>query len=139
MDQLPINVGDDDYDPLFAYGFGLKYPLPVEIDILPGSETNPVNPGSRAVVPVALLTTDEFDASSADPATLAFGPARAPIAHKDGHLEDVDGLSEVPLGDVHQRLESGIRNGDPLSLFDPGYVFPNLVLLQGGEPHHGAS
>ena len=23
-DQLPINVGDDDYDPLFAYGFGLR-------------------------------------------------------------------------------------------------------------------
>ncbi|GEM48737.1 glycoside hydrolase family 3 protein [Deinococcus cellulosilyticus] len=25
MDQLPINVGDAKYDPLFAYGFGLKY------------------------------------------------------------------------------------------------------------------
>ncbi|GGJ31036.1 glycoside hydrolase family 3 protein [Deinococcus roseus] len=25
MDQLPINVGDKTYDPLFAYGFGLKY------------------------------------------------------------------------------------------------------------------
>lgn len=24
--QLPINVGDANYDPLFAYGFGLKYP-----------------------------------------------------------------------------------------------------------------
>ncbi len=25
MDQLPINVGDDNYDPLFPYGFGLSY------------------------------------------------------------------------------------------------------------------
>jgi beta-glucosidase len=25
MDQLPINVGDDAYDPLFPYGFGLSY------------------------------------------------------------------------------------------------------------------
>ncbi|MCF7972979.1 MAG: glycoside hydrolase family 3 C-terminal domain-containing protein [Phycisphaerae bacterium] len=24
VDQLPINVGDTDYDPLFAYGFGMK-------------------------------------------------------------------------------------------------------------------
>ncbi len=24
-DQLPINVGDKDYDPLFKYGFGLTY------------------------------------------------------------------------------------------------------------------
>ena len=25
MDQVPINVGDARYDPLFAYGFGLTY------------------------------------------------------------------------------------------------------------------
>jgi beta-glucosidase len=25
VDQLPINVGDDDYDPLFAFGYGLTY------------------------------------------------------------------------------------------------------------------
>ena len=25
MDQLPQNVGDEDYDPLFPYGFGLTY------------------------------------------------------------------------------------------------------------------
>jgi len=25
MDQIPINVGDKAYDPLFAYGFGLSY------------------------------------------------------------------------------------------------------------------
>ncbi len=25
MDQLPINVGDENYDPLFPYGFGLSY------------------------------------------------------------------------------------------------------------------
>jgi beta-glucosidase len=23
--QIPINVGDEDYDPLFPYGFGLRY------------------------------------------------------------------------------------------------------------------
>ncbi len=26
MAQLPINVGDASYDPLFPYGFGLSYP-----------------------------------------------------------------------------------------------------------------
>jgi beta-glucosidase len=25
MEQIPINVGDTKYDPLFAYGFGLTY------------------------------------------------------------------------------------------------------------------
>jgi len=26
MDQIPINIGDQDYSPLFEYGFGLSYP-----------------------------------------------------------------------------------------------------------------
>ncbi len=26
MEQIPINIGDSDYDPLFPYGFGLSYP-----------------------------------------------------------------------------------------------------------------
>lgn len=26
MDQIPINVGDAEYDPLFKYGYGLQYP-----------------------------------------------------------------------------------------------------------------
>jgi beta-glucosidase len=25
MDQIPINFGDKEYDPLFEYGFGLSY------------------------------------------------------------------------------------------------------------------
>ena len=25
MDQIPINVGDEDYNPLFSYGFGLTF------------------------------------------------------------------------------------------------------------------
>ena len=25
MDQIPINIGDNNYDPLFTYGFGLSY------------------------------------------------------------------------------------------------------------------
>ena len=25
MDQIPINIGDENYDPLFEYGFGLSY------------------------------------------------------------------------------------------------------------------
>jgi len=68
MDQLPINVGDAEYDPLFPYGFGMKYPLEVTIDIMPGSDKNPVNPTSRGVIPVAILTTEDFDAASVDPA-----------------------------------------------------------------------
>ena len=33
--QTKLNVGDEDYDPLFAYGYGLSYAKPQEVDALP--------------------------------------------------------------------------------------------------------
>ncbi|HEY5346975.1 MAG TPA: exo 1,3/1,4-beta-D-glucan glucohydrolase [Rhizomicrobium sp.] len=34
-DQTPLNVGDVPYDPLFAYGYGLRYSAPQDIGVLP--------------------------------------------------------------------------------------------------------
>jgi hypothetical protein len=58
----------------------------VTIDIKPNSDQNTINLKSRGVVPVALLTTDDFDAATVDPATALFAGA-APVKWK---LTDVD-------------------------------------------------
>jgi beta-glucosidase len=42
-DQTPLNVGDPGYDPLFAYGYGLRYGQPGELAAL--SEDRPVGQG----------------------------------------------------------------------------------------------
>jgi predicted outer membrane repeat protein len=48
--------------------------LPVEIDIRPGNDHNPINPNSRASVPVAILSGPGFYApTQVDPASLTFG------------------------------------------------------------------
>ena len=47
----------------------------VEIDIKPGSCPNSINLNSNGVVPVAVLTKDDFDAADVDPATVAFAGA----------------------------------------------------------------
>lgn len=47
----------------------------IEIDIKPGSYPNSINLKSNGVVPVAVLTTDDFDASTVDPATVEFAGA----------------------------------------------------------------
>jgi len=61
--------------------------IEVIIDIKPGSEQNNINLKSKGVVPVAVITTDNFNASTVDPATVKFAGA-SPVKWS---LEDVDG------------------------------------------------
>jgi uncharacterized repeat protein (TIGR01451 family) len=90
--------------------------VPVVINIKPGSNPNPVNPGSGGVIPVALLTTTAgeyglplaFDATGVDISSMRFGPidvlqsgSGAPEKHQRGHFEDSFELDEVTRdGDV---------------------------------------
>jgi hypothetical protein len=62
-------------------------PIEVQIDIKPGSDQNNINFKSKGIVPVAILTTDDFDAAMVDPATAEFAGA----APEHWNLEDVDG------------------------------------------------
>lgn len=60
--------------------------IPINIDIKPESDPNSINLNSNGVVPVAILTTPEFDASTVDPTTVRFADA-SPIKRT---IEDVD-------------------------------------------------
>jgi len=74
--------------------------IQVNIDIKPGSFPNSINPNSGGVIPVAILTTDDFDASTVDPATVALGGVLARGKGKSGKvgsLEDVDGDGDLDL------------------------------------------
>ncbi|MBI4590387.1 MAG: LamG domain-containing protein [Candidatus Rokubacteria bacterium] len=62
----------------------------VTIDIKPGSFPNSINPRSRGVIPLAILTTDSFDATTVDSTTVLFGPTGAEAAPVRSALEDVD-------------------------------------------------
>ena len=86
--------------------------LSAEIDIKPGSDPNSINPKSKGVIPVAVLTTGDFDAVSVDADSVRFGPAEAEKRHKRAHVEDVDGDGDLDLL-LHFRIqETGIALGD---------------------------
>ncbi len=65
--------------------------FPVTIDIKPGSYPNSINLKKGGVIPVAILTTDVFDATTVDADTVRFGPRGAEKVHTTAHYEDVDG------------------------------------------------
>lgn len=50
---------------------GVRKPIEVQVDIKPGSDPNSINVKSHGVLPVAILTTGAFDATSVDPETVA--------------------------------------------------------------------
>ena len=104
-------------------GFGLTYngwravmwiPLIyVEIDIKPGSYPNSINLGNEGVIPVAILSSWEFDATTVDPATVELAGAGVELRGKSdkamAHREDVnkDGLIDLVIQITTENLEPG--------------------------------
>ncbi len=86
--------------------------LVVPIDIKPGSDPNSINPKSKDVIPVAILTTPTFDATTVDPLSVRFGPGGASEAHNRGHIEDVDGDGDLDLVLHFAVSQTGIAPGD---------------------------
>jgi hypothetical protein len=87
-------------------------PYPIIVDIKPGSSTNVVNFRNRGVVPVAVLTTADFDATTLNVASLKFGPGGATEAHGRGHFEDVDGDGDIDLMLHFNTQATGLTNSD---------------------------
>ena len=89
--------------------------LIIEIDIKPGSDPNSINcKNQNGMIPVAILTTDTFDATTVDPLTVRFGRTgtEASEAHNKGHIEDADGDGDLDMV-LHFRFgNTGIQCGD---------------------------
>lgn len=89
----------------FLYGAGGGYVVEFEcrqvaIDIKPGSDPNSIQNDGNGVIPVAILTTDTFDASTVDPFSVSLDGAVARVKGKSGKagsLEDVDGDGDLDL------------------------------------------
>jgi hypothetical protein len=86
--------------------------LAVDIDVLPGEVTNPITPNNRGRIPVAILTTASFEATSVDASTVRFGRTGQEAAPVRSAVEDVDADGDRDLLLFFNNLDTGIQCGD---------------------------
>jgi hypothetical protein len=114
--QATVPVGLSDVTAIAAGGVHslalVVEDYPVVIDIKPGNDENAINPKNKGVIPVAILTTDDFDATTVDPLSIRFGPGEAQEVHGIGHIEDVDGNGDMDMMLHFETRDSGIQCGD---------------------------
>jgi hypothetical protein len=87
-------------------------PMAVEIDIRPWSDPNPINPFGQGLIPVAILTTEDFDALTVDDESVLFGLDEAEKVHGQAHFEDVDDDGDLDLLLHFRTQDTGIALGD---------------------------
>ena len=89
---------------IFAAGVSGK--CNVTIDIKPGSDPNSINLGSAGVIPVAILSTDKFDATEVDPLSVDLNGASIKlVGKKERALCHQDFVNDDSLLDLVCQIE----------------------------------
>jgi probable HAF family extracellular repeat protein len=86
--------------------------IKVRIDIKPGSKKTRINLRSKGNIPVAILSTESFDATQVDWETVTFGPDGATESHGRSHVEDVDRDGDMDVLLHFDTQDTGIQCGD---------------------------
>ncbi|MDP1569264.1 MAG: hypothetical protein Q8L86_04605 [Vicinamibacterales bacterium] len=121
---------------MLAY-FSSAYPewcvppsMAISIDVMPGSDINPLNLNGNGVVPVAVLGAPAFDVTTLLSSSIRLGPLGTEAApERAGQVEDVNGDGHADLVLHFRRASLGI---DPAT---PGGA--SVVLLLTGETADG--
>jgi len=115
--------------------------IPVDVDIKPVSCPNPLNVGSKGVLPVAILGSEEFDVTQVDPASVLLeGVAPLRWALKDvagPGCSEPDGYLDLTLKFKTQEIVAAlgdVDDGEVLTLMLTG----NLKAEFSGTPIMGS-
>jgi len=86
--------------------------IDVAIDVKPGSDPNSVQCRSNHVIPVAVLSTKDFDATTINVSRVFLGSEESYEVHGKGHLEDVNGDGYQDMVLHFALVDTGIQCGD---------------------------
>ena len=106
--------------------------FPITIEIKPGSNKNQINLNGKGVIPVAILSTESFDATTLDVTSLQLGPGQATETHNKRHVEDIDedGLADVML---HFRVQDIMIDANTTELILTGTTSDGISVKGSGE------
>jgi lysophospholipase L1-like esterase len=107
-----------------ASSFTSRTAVAVAIDVKPGSADNPINVKSKGVTPIAILSTEDFDATRVQVGSVRVGPAAATVdkasvqdVNGDGRADQLLHVSTPALGlrsgDTTLSLSGTLRDGVP--------------------------
>jgi hypothetical protein len=103
----------------------------VTIDIKPGEFPNSINLGSSGVVPVAILSTPQFDATTVDPTSVELAGAKVRLKGKGSpmaSLQDVNKDGRMDLV-VHVSTEALELTGIDVQAFLEGRTFGGAPVI----------
>lgn len=96
--------------------------LPVEIDIKPGSDPNSINLSSAGSIPVAILSSTDFDATTVEPESVSLAGARVKLVGKSGkylcHPEDTNGDGLLDLVCQVYTAQFMIEEGESVAVLE---------------------
>ncbi len=105
--------------------------IDVTIDIKPGDEPTVIDPRGEGMIPVAILSSPEFDATSVDPGTVRFGANCDVAAPVRSMTEDIDQdgdtdrmflfrapQTNISCGDTSASLTGKTRSGQAIAGFE---------------------
>jgi len=80
--------------------------LRVSIDIKPGEYPNTINLGSKGVVPVAILSSEGFDATTVDPLSVTLAGAKVRLKGKGTPMASIEDLNGDGMMDLVVHVET---------------------------------
>ena len=132
--NFPMTTGA--FQPTFGGGFRdafvakIQFAIVVTIDIKPGSFPNSINLGSSGSVPVAILSTATFDATTVDPVTVTLASAPVKLKGKGtpmASFQDVNGDSRLDLV-VHVDTQAFVLNASDTEAVLEGQISGGMAI-----------
>ena len=102
---------------------------------MPGSDSNPINPRSQGKIPVAILTTDTFDATTVDLTyfSVHFGATGTEAAPVKSALIDVDRDGDTDMLLLFNTQETGIECRDTFAYLAVIRIWPHHLANMGAD------